>query len=82
MVRLGAVELGGLIGGLAARRAATVAATPAGVKVTRLATCCKVGADAGFGRSSAREREVAGRLAGGMVALAMETVTTRPPLSR
>ena len=74
--------MGGTDGVLAARRAMTVAATPAGVKVTRLATCWRVGADVGFGRSSAREREVAGRLAGGMVALAMETVTTRPPLSR
>ena len=71
--------MGGTDGVLAARRAMTVAATPAGVKVTRLATCWRVGADAGFGRSSAREREAAGRLAGGRVAVAMETVTTRPP---
>jgi hypothetical protein len=80
--RLGAVELGELIGGLAARRAATVAATPAGVKVTRLATCCRVGTAAGVGSSSARASFAGGRLVGGWVASARDSWTTRPPVSR
>ena len=65
---------------LAAKRAAQVAATPAGVKVTRLATCWRVGTDDGFATSSARE--VAGRLEGGWVALVSEIWTKTPPLSR
>ena len=73
----------GRVGGvLAARRAAQVAATPAGVKVTRLATCWRVGTDDGFATSSARARVVAGRLEGGWVALVSEIWTKRPPLSR
>ena len=63
MVTPGALEEGRVGGVLAARRAAQVAATPAGVKVTRLATCWREGTDAGFGTSSARAMAVAGRLA-------------------
>jgi len=80
VVTPGALEEGRVGGVLAARRAAQVAATPAGVKVTRLATCWREGTDAGFGTSSARA--VAGRLAGGWMALSRETWTQRPPLSR
>ena len=58
--------------GTAARRAAQVAATPAGVKITRLATCWRVGTARGIGTSSARERVAAGRLVGGWVALVRE----------
>jgi len=75
------VELGGLRVELAARRAATVAATPAGVKVTRPATCCRAGTAAGVGTRPARVSVVGGRLRGGWVAWAREIGTMRPPLS-
>ena len=67
---------------LAATRAAQVAATPAGVKTTRLATCCRLGTATGLATSSARARRVAGKLVGCWVALARETTTVRLPLSR
>ena len=82
VVTLGAQGAGSMGEVLAATRAAQVAATPAGVKITRLATCCRVGTDTGFVTSSARAREVAGRLVGGWVALTSETRTHRPPPSR
>jgi len=65
----------------AARRAVTVAATPTGVKVTRLATCCREGTAVGSGTRPARESFVGGTLRGGWVALAREIGKRSPPVS-
>ena len=62
--------------------AAQVAATPAGVKLIRLAVGTNVGVTAEVGARVPRSRVMAGRVVGGRVAVASERAIVIWPLSR
>ena len=66
---------------VAATMAAQVAATPAGVKLNRLATGTNVGVTAGVGARASRSKVTAGWVVGGRVAPASDMVVTWRPQS-
>ena len=66
---------------MAASTAAQVAATPAGVKRTRLATGTSLGAEAGAWTRASSCRAVVGWVVGGRVAVASDRVIVKLPVS-